>query len=48
MARAKDDADFVGPLQLLVVGTLGYVLWLALEGKSASNAALPSGQGGTG
>ena len=46
--RAKDEADFVGPLQLLVVGTLGYMLWLALRPKTAPNAALPSGKGGAG
>lgn len=49
MARSKDEADFVGPLQLLVVGTLGYALWLVWQKrKEAQAAALQSGQGGLG
>ena len=31
MANTKDDADFVGPLRLLVLGTLGYAAWMAWQ-----------------
>ena len=32
--RASEDADFVGPLRLLVGGTLLYGLWLAFKAST--------------
>jgi len=39
--RSKDDADFEGPIRLLVAGGLVYALWLVFKPKPAPAAALP-------
>lgn len=36
-----DEADFVGPIRVLVGAALAYMLWLALRPKPADAAALP-------
>lgn len=46
MARPKtSEADFVGPLQLLVVGTLGYLLWLAVAKSTVAKLKAQTGEG---
>jgi hypothetical protein len=41
--RSEDDADFVGPLRVLVAGGLAYMLWVALRPHpNDAAAALPA------
>lgn len=37
--RAEDEADFVGPLRVMVGAGLLYILWTAMRSRSDSAAA---------